>query len=48
MKALLTLKGRISMVIMWVETLQSSASSWLLLLKLGRETLNLLVVFILR
>lgn len=47
MKTLLTLKGRISMVIMWVETLQSSASSWLLLLKLGRETFNLLVVFIL-
>lgn len=47
MKTLVTLKGRISIMMVEAETPWSSASNWLLLLKLGRETFNLLVVFVL-
>lgn len=47
MKTLLTLKGKISVMMVEAETPWSSASNWLLLLKLSRETFNPLVVFVL-
>lgn len=40
MKTLLTLKGKIPVMTVEAETPWSSASNWLLLLKLSRETFN--------